>query len=123
MKKIILFLPVLVLLLSGCSDAKRLSGVWECSHYALYNEYKEEWSAQPAAFRNLFGMRIGEDSSIVMNIAGKDVQGHYVLQGDTLVMDIDGDTSRFVWDRRELRLTGRPRVRVHYTKSKRKPEE
>ncbi|MDZ7796196.1 MAG: hypothetical protein U5N56_03735 [Candidatus Marinimicrobia bacterium] len=108
MKFTITLLLSLLLLCTACSDHKRISGDWECTHYALYNEYEETWRSQPEAFLNLFGMTLYEDGKAEMHVSGQENTGTFSLESDTLVLNIRDNTSKYLWKKKELQLIEHP---------------
>ncbi len=120
MKRIFAMMMILLLLLAGCSDYKKISGIWECTHYAMYNEYEDTWRPQPEAFLNLFEMTLYEDGRAILNTSGEKSTGMYTLESDTLVLNIRDNTSKYLWEGRELNLIEHPRVRITYEKTNKK---
>ncbi|MDZ7820817.1 MAG: hypothetical protein U5N26_02800 [Candidatus Marinimicrobia bacterium] len=95
-------------------------GIWECTHYAMYNEYEDIWRPQPEAFLNLFEMTLYEDGRAILNTSGEKSTGMYTLESDTLVLNIRDNTSKYLWEGRELKLIEHPRVRITYEKTNKK---
>lgn len=108
----------LLLICTACSDYKRISGDWECTHYALHNEYEDTWRSQPEAFLNLFEMTLYEDGRAAMHVSGQKNTGSFTLENDTLVLNIRDNTSKYLWKKKELQLIEHPRVRITYTKTR-----
>ncbi len=117
MKRILIVIVVLSIIFAGCSDYKKLSGVWQCSYYAIYTEHSNEWKNQPQAFIDLFGLTLYEDGKAITNTFGQKNDGMYTLHSDTLILNISNSQTYYIWDDNTLTLVGHPRAKIIYTKA------
>ena len=117
MKRIFIIIAILSIILAGCSDYKKLSGIWQCSYYAIYAEYNNEWKSQAQEFIDLFELTLYKDGKVVTSTFGQKNEGIYTLHGDTLILNIRDSQTYYIWNDNTITLVGHPRAKITYTKT------
>ncbi len=122
MKKIIslLILVVIVVTIVFIAKDNKLIGVWECSHYSIYNLQTQEWVEQGDQFTEMFEMEILPKGIIILATSGNNNEGTYMVNKDTLKITIRDNKSSYLIEKDKIILVNHPRAKIEYTK---RPEE
>ncbi|MCF7832334.1 MAG: hypothetical protein K9N05_02005 [Candidatus Marinimicrobia bacterium] len=125
MKRILtlLALIVIVVIIVFVSKGNNLTGVWECTSYALLDNQDQTWIEQGSDFRDMFELKILDDKKIIVSTLGNENEGTYTVNGDTLIITIKENKTHYLHDKNTLTLVNHPRAKIVYTKAEKPTKE